>query len=152
MICHVTQISVLCHSCRLVSPLKITHLKILRGHYHDSVPDSKVSEFYKSWSGYNDELMWGAMWLYRATNNEDYLNKAIQLANSVGTSEFSWDSKGPGALVRTNLLFSLHMTYFPITGVVCKGRRFTGETMEIKIVAGASLLNMFECILGVLDS
>lgn len=70
-----------------------------RGNYHDSVPESAVGEFYRSWSGYNDELMWAAMWLYKATNNDGYLNQALQLVNSVGTSEFSWDLKGPGALV-----------------------------------------------------
>ena len=63
------------------------------------MPESKVGNFYKSWSGYNDELMWSALWLYKATNTEDYLNDAIQLVNSVGATEFSWDLKGPGALV-----------------------------------------------------
>lgn len=58
-----------------------------------------MNNYYKSWSGYNDELMWGAMWLYRATGDDSYLSKAEQFVDSVGMSEFSWDSKGPGAMV-----------------------------------------------------
>ena len=30
--------------------------------YHQAIP--QASEFYKSWSGYKDELCWGAAWLY----------------------------------------------------------------------------------------
>ena len=33
--------------------------------YHYSIP--QVSKFYKSWSGYKDELCWAVTWLYRAT-------------------------------------------------------------------------------------
>lgn len=33
-----------------------------RAKYSDSIP--KVAKFYKS-SGYKDELVWGAIWLYR---------------------------------------------------------------------------------------
>ena len=35
------------------------------GKYSDSLPS--VNTFYKSWSGYDDELVWSASWLYRAT-------------------------------------------------------------------------------------
>lgn len=40
-----------------------------RGKYDACIP---VSGFYTSYSGYNDELAWGAMWLYRATNDSSY--------------------------------------------------------------------------------
>lgn len=70
-----------------------------RGNYHETVPDSRVDNFYKSWNGYDDELMWGAMWLYRVTEDWSYIEKAEQFADSVGMNEFSWDSKGPGAMV-----------------------------------------------------
>ena len=32
--------------------------------------------FYTSYSGYNDELAWGAVWLYKATGDTAYLDKA----------------------------------------------------------------------------
>merc|ERR1711976_392242 len=53
--------------------------------------------FYKSWSGYNDELCWGSAWLYKATGGQQYLDKARNYANQVGgASEFSWDNKAAG--------------------------------------------------------
>ena len=42
--------------------------------YSDSVP--QASPFYESWSGYWDELTLGAAWLYKATGEQKYLNKA----------------------------------------------------------------------------
>ena len=34
-----------------------------RGVYSDSIPNA--ASFYRSFSGYKDELVWGAAWLYR---------------------------------------------------------------------------------------
>jgi len=66
-----------------------------RGDYHDSFPE--VADFYRSWSGYGDELCWAAAWLYRATLNEqyhtDYLNHWTAFGLSSRPSEFSWDTK-----------------------------------------------------------
>ena len=45
-----------------------------RATYTSSIPD--VVPFYNSWSGYHDELTWAAAWLYRATNESSYLDKA----------------------------------------------------------------------------
>ncbi len=45
-----------------------------RGKYSDCITDA--AGFYQSWSGYQDELVWGALWLYRATNDATYLTKA----------------------------------------------------------------------------
>jgi endoglucanase len=45
-----------------------------KGKYSDSVP--QASPFYTSWSGYNDELALGGVWLYRATGDKKYLSKA----------------------------------------------------------------------------
>ena len=42
-----------------------------RKEYHKSVP--KVSDFYKSWSGYEDELCWATAWLYKASGDTPYL-------------------------------------------------------------------------------
>ncbi|HYD41894.1 MAG TPA: glycoside hydrolase family 9 protein [Anaeromyxobacter sp.] len=92
----------------------LTHAKQLytfadtyRGKYSDCFPG--VSGFYNSWSGYNDELAWGAIWLYRATNDAAYLAKARTayegLSNQSQTTTKSykwtiaWDDKSYGAYV-----------------------------------------------------
>lgn len=43
-----------------------------RRHYHLSIP--AVTKHYKS-SGYKDELVWAAAWVYRATGNDLYLKQ-----------------------------------------------------------------------------
>ena len=54
-----------------------------RGKYSDSVP--AASPFYTSWSGDGDELALGGAWLYRATGDSKYLNKAESyFKNNVG--------------------------------------------------------------------
>ncbi len=59
----------------------LTHAKQLyafadnyRGKYDACI--TAASGFYNSYSGYNDELVWGAIWLYMATNDSTYLTKA----------------------------------------------------------------------------
>merc|ERR1712062_416479 len=47
-----------------------------RGKYSDSLA-GQVMDFYGS-TGYDDELCSGALWLYRATGDQDYLNKAME--------------------------------------------------------------------------
>lgn len=74
-----------------------------RGKYSDSIPDA--AKFYNSYSGYNDELVWGAIWLHEAIEakggtDTTYLNKAesyYQGVNSRWTQ--SWDDKSQGAAV-----------------------------------------------------
>ena len=39
-----------------------------RGKYSTSIPDAAA--YYNSFSGYNDELAWGATWLYKATERK----------------------------------------------------------------------------------
>lgn len=74
-----------------------------RGKYSDAITDATA--YYNSWSGYKDELVWGAAWLYRATNDVAYLTKAeteyANLSNEgQSTTEkaykwaTSWDDKG----------------------------------------------------------
>ncbi|WP_454044316.1 glycoside hydrolase family 9 protein [Cellulosimicrobium sp. Marseille-Q8652] len=75
-----------------------------RGRYSDCVP---VGSFYNSWSGYQDELVWGAYWLYEATGDPAYLVKAeteyAGLSTEPQTSTRSyrwtiaWDDKTYGA-------------------------------------------------------
>ena len=45
-----------------------TFADTFRGKYSDCITDA--ASFYQSWSGFNDELVWGAIWLYRATNEQ----------------------------------------------------------------------------------
>ncbi|KAM7473057.1 hypothetical protein LguiA_011240 [Lonicera macranthoides] len=69
-----------------------------RGSYSDSL-GSAVCPFYCSYSGYKDELLWGAAWLYRATNDVSYLSFINSLGANDDTDIFSWDNKYAGARV-----------------------------------------------------
>jgi len=76
-----------------------------RGVYSDCITDA--SAFYKSWSGYQDEIVWGAIWLYRATGDTSYLAKAETEYDNLNTEPQSmdrsyiwthaWDDKGFGS-------------------------------------------------------
>jgi len=68
-----------------------------RGEYSDSILDAK--EFYKS-NGYMDELTWGASWLYKATGDEAYLDKAEEYYEGVGSGwTHDWNTKSYGAAI-----------------------------------------------------
>ncbi|GAA2603902.1 glycoside hydrolase family 9 protein [Paractinoplanes durhamensis] len=92
----------------------LTHAKQLytfadtvRKAYSDCITDA--ASYYKSWSGYQDELVWGAIWLYRATNDATYLAKAEAGYDALGTEPqttthsykwtIAWDNKQFGAYV-----------------------------------------------------
>ncbi|KAG7169952.1 Endoglucanase E-4-like 15, partial [Homarus americanus] len=54
-----------------------------------------------SWSGYGDELVWGALWLARATGDDAYLDRARDRWNEFDllaedVKQFSWDDKRAG--------------------------------------------------------
>ena len=78
-----------------------------RGDYTATVP---ANAFYNSFSGYKDELAWGAMWLYKVTGEEKYNEKYKEIADAeylphdmkkfTGcTGPISWDDKRPGAYI-----------------------------------------------------
>ncbi|XP_026441172.1 endoglucanase 1-like [Papaver somniferum] len=73
-----------------------------RGSYSDSL-SSVVCPFYCSYSGYNDELLWAAAWLYRATKDDKYLNYIKTNGHTDGGDDddfsFSWDDKRVGTKV-----------------------------------------------------
>ncbi|XP_020522306.1 endoglucanase 14 [Amborella trichopoda] len=74
------------------------------GYYHDSIPDAKT--FYES-SLYEDDLLWGAAWLYEATGYEMYLDYLSKAGSTGGIRKsLAWDDKFPGvqALVSKLLL------------------------------------------------
>jgi endoglucanase len=57
---------------------------------------------FRSWSGYGDELAWGAAWLAKATGENYYLKKAKAYFNEYGLcdkNDFSWDNKAAGTKV-----------------------------------------------------
>ena len=72
-----------------------------RGKYSDSIPNA--ASFYNSWSGYQDELAWGASWLYDATGDAAFLQKAESTYQS-GNLNRGWtmnlDDKSHGVAVK----------------------------------------------------
>ncbi|PRQ56976.1 putative cellulase [Rosa chinensis] len=82
----------------------LTHAKQLfefaRSHagvYQNSI--NVAGQFYSS-SGYEDELLWAAAWLHRATDDKSYLDYLGQAGNTGGArTVFSWDDKFVGAQV-----------------------------------------------------
>ncbi|KAL2945083.1 Endoglucanase 12 [Bienertia sinuspersici] len=93
------------HVDRKYSSLLLSHAKQLfdfannhQGKYSDSVPSS--AKFYSS-SGFQDELLWAAAWLYRATRDKGYYNFLGNFQGSSGgtRSSFSWDDKFVGAQI-----------------------------------------------------
>eukprot|EP01133_Synstelium_polycarpum_P015600 gene15600-18534_t len=69
-----------------------------KGTYVNSIP--KVENFYNSFSGYKDELLWGAIWMYKATRDPGYLSKANLYFNDLYVSlEHSWDNVSPGGAI-----------------------------------------------------
>jgi endoglucanase len=77
-----------------------------RGVYSDCIRDA--AGYYRSWSGYQDELVWGALWLYQATGEKAYLQKAEAAYDAIQSSDgpgkpykwtMSWDDKSYGAYI-----------------------------------------------------
>lgn len=72
-----------------------------RGSYSDSIPE--VQTYYNS-TGYGDELLWAASWLYHATGDKSYLQYVTGqngklFANWGSPTWFSWDNKLAGMQV-----------------------------------------------------
>ncbi|KAK1276443.1 Endoglucanase 3 [Acorus gramineus] len=97
------------------------------GAYSDKL-GSAVCPFYCSYSGYKDELLWGASWLLRATNDVSHLTYLKSLGANDNADIFSWDNKFAGARVllsRKNLV-DKDKTYEPF--------RFQAETFMCSIL------------------
>ncbi|MCL7046387.1 hypothetical protein MKW94_022710, partial [Papaver nudicaule] len=63
-----------------------------------------VCPFYCYWSGFQDELAWGALWLYKATHQPSYLEILNKYNNYVTYAvEFGWDNKDAGINVLTTI-------------------------------------------------
>ncbi|KAM7491481.1 hypothetical protein LguiA_034402 [Lonicera macranthoides] len=70
-----------------------------RGKYDSSI--TVAQKYYRSVSGYADELLWAAAWMYKATNNQYYLNYLGNNGDALGgtgwaMTEFGWDVKYAG--------------------------------------------------------
>ncbi|KAJ0963026.1 hypothetical protein J5N97_028148 [Dioscorea zingiberensis] len=97
------------HSDPAYSSLLISHAKQLfefadkyRGKYDSSI--RVAQKYYQSFSGYADELLWAAAWLYQATNDNYYLDYLSNNGDALGgtgwaMTEFGWDVKYAGAQV-----------------------------------------------------
>ncbi|GER43660.1 endoglucanase 1 [Striga asiatica] len=74
-----------------------------KGSYSDSSLSSFVCPYYCSYSGYHDELLWGASWLHKASNNGSYLAYIQSNGQTLGANDddysFSWDDKRAGTKV-----------------------------------------------------
>ncbi|THU55133.1 hypothetical protein C4D60_Mb11t03360 [Musa balbisiana] len=100
-----------------------------QGSYAESI-GQWVCPFYCDFSGYEDELVWGAAWLNRATNSSDYTKHIIHGIQQIQTqtklrvngydSQFSWDNKDAGNYILLLLMQKvdyilgdnpLHMSY-----------------------------------------
>ncbi|KAH9613999.1 hypothetical protein KSS87_007239 [Heliosperma pusillum] len=72
-----------------------------RGAYSDNsdIKDG-ACPYYCDFDGYQDELLWGAAWLSRATKDDTYLNYIQSNAHTLGAddniNEFGWDNKHAG--------------------------------------------------------
>ncbi|KAH9652031.1 Endoglucanase 11 [Citrus sinensis] len=78
-----------------------------RGKYDSSI--EVVKGYYPSVSGYMDELLWAAVWLYKATDNEAYLKYVLDNADRFGgitwaITEFSWDVKYAGVQIIASMV------------------------------------------------
>ncbi|CAL5418430.1 unnamed protein product [Camellia sinensis] len=72
-----------------------------RGSYSKSIP--QVQNYYNS-TGYGDELLWAASWLYHATGDQSYFDYVTgpngkAFANWGNPTWFSWDNKLAGTQV-----------------------------------------------------
>ena len=71
-----------------------------RASYSVNIPE--VQSYYNS-TGYGDELLWAASWLYHATEDKTYLDFVSKNGDEFGNfgspTWFSWDNKLPGTHV-----------------------------------------------------
>lgn len=87
--------------------LLLTHARQLytfadtyKGRYSDCITDA--ANYYRSWSGYQDELVWGALWLHKATGETGYLDKAKSYYPALGQPfrwTHGWDDKAYGSFI-----------------------------------------------------
>ncbi|WJX38853.1 Esterase/lipase/thioesterase [Trifolium repens] len=87
----------------LIAAINVFHFADrYRGSYNDSL-NSVICPFYCSYSGYNDELLWGASWIYKASGINSYMEFIQSNGHILGADDdsytFSWDDKRPGTKI-----------------------------------------------------
>ncbi|GAV60261.1 Glyco_hydro_9 domain-containing protein [Cephalotus follicularis] len=87
-----------------------------RGAYSDNSNIKEgVCPFYCDFDGYQDELLWGAAWLRRASQDDSYLNYLQNNGKTLGAddniNEFGWDNKHAGLNVLVSKEFLDGNTY-----------------------------------------
>lgn len=76
-----------------------------------------------------DELLWGAAWLHRATKNSSYLNYIQENGQNLGGVEFDntfgWDNKHVGArILLSKVFFLLHLVTTNLSKMIVKVLKF----------------------------
>lgn len=104
-----------------------------KGAYSDN-PGVKagVCPFYCDFDGYQDELLWGAAWLRRASSNDSFLayiqNNGKTMGADDNINEFGWDNKHAGLNVLVSKVPRLPPTYppplfLPLPPLLCSRER-----------------------------
>ncbi|WOL10316.1 endoglucanase 3 [Canna indica] len=79
-----------------------------RGSYSNGLKGD-VCPYYCSYSGFQDELLWGAAWLHKATRKPTYLSYIEVNGQTLGADEsdntFGWDNKHVGARILLSKAF-----------------------------------------------
>ncbi|NLT53420.1 MAG: endoglucanase, partial [Actinomycetales bacterium] len=85
-----------------------------RGKYSDCITDA--AGYYKTWGDYWDELVWGAIWLYRATGDSSYLAKAESYYANLGTEQQSSEKKFKWTVAWEDKSYATYTMLAKITG------------------------------------
>ena len=110
-----------------------THHLVIRLVKHFSLPNVLHSAYFIVLVSYflgrflQDELLWAATWLFRATNDEYYLKYVADNAASMGGTrwavrEFSWDNKYAGVqilLSKVENYFCKKISIASLLGIYC---------------------------------
>lgn len=106
-----------------------------RARYSQGNPE--IEPFYNS-TGYFDEYMWGAAWLFYATGNDTYLSLATNPGLSKNSKAFfmipdlsvlSWDNKLPAAMLLLTRLRIFLSPGYPYEDMLRSYHNVTGLTM-----------------------
>lgn len=102
-----------------------------------SLQNPYIEHYYNS-SGYYDEYMWGAAWLYYATGNRSYVSLATNkglpsnahaFSMNRDLSVLSWDNKLPAAMMLLTRLRIFLNPGYPYEAMLSSYHNITGLTM-----------------------
>ncbi|GFZ01392.1 cellulase 3 [Actinidia rufa] len=76
--------------------------------------NSVVCPFYCSYLGYQDELLWGASWIPKASQNDSYVASIQSTGHTLGADDdaysFRWDDKRAGTKILLSKVFASNFT------------------------------------------